>query len=129
VRQKPFTVYIVDDDHCIRKALERLLKSVGYRAVTFASAEALLEFPLGRDEGCLILDIHLPGMNGFELQEALSSRGSAYPVLFMTAHENPRWRERAQTAGAVAYLKKPFTEASLLEAIGLCCETGPFNSA
>ena len=117
---KPFTVYIVDDDKHIQKALERLLSSVGYRAITFDSAEALLEFPLIRGEGCLVLDIRLPGMSGFDLQETLSSQGWKYPVLFMTAHENPRWRERAEQAGAVAYLKKPFTEASLLGAIGLC---------
>ena len=120
MREQPFAVYIVDDDHCIRKALERLLSSVGYRAVSFASAEALLKFPPTPGKGCFILDIHLPGMSGFELQEALSLQGSAYPVLFMTAYENARWRERAEQAGAVAYLKKPFTEKSLFHAISLC---------
>lgn len=120
--KKPFTVYVVDDDESIRKALKRLLGSVGYHTLTFESAEALLELPLAHGEGCLVLDIRLPGMTGFELQEKLSLRGTKYPVLFMTAHDNPRWRERANKAGAVAYIKKPFLEQTLFEAIGLCSE-------
>jgi len=122
VPKKPFTVYVVDDDESIRKALKRLLGSVGYHTLTFESAEALLELPLAHGEGCLVLDIRLPGMTGFELQEKLSLRGTKYPVLFMTAHDNPRWRERANKAGAVAYIKKPFLEQTLFEAIGLCSE-------
>ena len=120
MQKKPFTVYVVDDDESIRKALKRLLGSVGYHTLTFESAEAFLEFPLERGEGCLVLDIRLPGMTGFELQEKLLLQGSEYPVLFMTAHDNPQWRERATKAGAVAYLKKPFLEQKLFEAIGLC---------
>jgi len=120
VLKEPFTVYVVDDDEFIRKALKRLLGSVGYHALTFGSAEALLELPLTQGEGCLVLDIRLPGMTGFELQEELSLRGTKYPVLFMTAHDNPQWRERAREAGAVAFLKKPFLEQNLFEAIGLC---------
>ena len=120
MKEASFTVYVVDDDASIRKALERLLGSAGYRTLTFDSAEALLASPLVRSNGCLVLDIRLPGMTGFELQEKLSSRGSKYPVLFMTAHDNPQWRERAKEAGAVAFLKKPFLEQNLFEAIGLC---------
>jgi len=67
LQKKPFTVYVVDDDESIRKALKRLLGSVGYHTLTFASAEALLELPLAHGEGCLVLDIRLPGMTGFEL--------------------------------------------------------------
>jgi FixJ family two-component response regulator len=120
LHKKPFTVYVVDDDESIRKALKRLLGSVGYHTLTFESAEALLELPLAHGEGCLVLDIRLPGMTGFELQEKLALRGSRYPVLFMTAHDNPQWRERAREAGAIAFLKKPFIEENLFEAIGLC---------
>ena len=117
-----FTVYVVDDDESIRKALKRLLRSVGYHTLTFGSAEAFLEFPLGENKGCLVLDVRLPGMTGFELQEKLSMKGAAYPVLFMTAHDNPQWQERAKKAGAVAYLKKPFFEQKLFDAIRLCSE-------
>ena len=72
-------------------------------------------------EGCLVLDIRLPGMTGFDLQEKLVSSGAKYPVIFMTAHDNPLWQERAKKTGAVAYLKKPFDEQSLLKAIQLAC--------
>jgi FixJ family two-component response regulator len=114
VNETSFIIYVVDDDASIRKALERLLGSAGYQTLTFDSAEALLAFPLQEGKGCLILDIRLPGMTGFELQEKLSSRGSKYPLLFMMAHDNPPWRERAKEAGAVAYLKKPFGEKNFL---------------
>lgn len=122
MQKKSFTVYVVDDDPSIRKALERLLRSVGYHVLTFESAENFLEFTFGREECCLVLDIRLPGMTGFELHEKLSSQGATYPVLFMTAHDNPRWREMAKKAGAVVYLKKPFLEQKLFDAIRRCSE-------
>jgi two-component system response regulator FixJ len=124
VPQESFTVYVVDDDDSIRRALKRLLGSVGYHAITFESAEEFLEFAPEPGEGCLVLDIRLPKMTGLELQKSLASRGSTYPVIFMTAHDNPRWQERAKKAGVVAYLKKPFPEQSLLDAIRLACGQG-----
>lgn len=122
--QEPITVYVVDDDESIRRALKRLLKSVGYHALTFASAEAFLEFTPEPGEGCLVLDIRLPGMTGFDLHEKLASKGAKYPVIFMTAHDNPQWRKRAEKGGVIAYLKKPFGEQSLLDAIRLACGQG-----
>jgi FixJ family two-component response regulator len=115
--QESVTVYVVDDDESIRRALKRLLRSAGYHAITFDSAEEFMEATSCRGEGCLILDIRLPGMTGLDLQEKLASLGAKYPVIFMTAHDNPQWQERAKKAGAVAYLKKPFDEQSLLNAI------------
>lgn len=117
--QEAFTVYVVDDDASIRTALKRLLRSVGYHAVTFESAEGFLDGSARLTKGCLVLDIRLPGMTGLDLQEHLSSLGSEHPVIFMTAHENLDWRERARKAGAIAYLKKPFPEKVLLDAIRL----------
>ena len=122
--QKSVTVYVVDDDESIRRALKRLLRSAGYYAVTFDSAEEFMEATACRGEGCLILDIRLPGMTGLDLQEKLASLGGKYPVIFMTAHDNPQWQERAKKAGAVAYLRKPFDEHSLLDAIQLACHEG-----
>ena len=119
MQRKSFKVYIVDDDASVRRALERLLKSVEYKALTFASAEDFLAANPGRIDGCLVLDIRLPGINGLELQESLISRGIDNRVIYMTAHDNPRWRERAMKMGAVAYLKKPFRDQSLLDAIQL----------
>ena len=123
--QKSFTVYVVEDDESIRRAIDRLLRSVGYHAMTFASAEDFLDSTAGAGEGCLILDIRLPGMTGLDLQEKLASSGSKYSVIFMTAHDNPQWQERAKKAGSLAYLKKPFGDQSLLDAIRFACGTQP----
>jgi FixJ family two-component response regulator len=120
VPQEAFTVYVVDDDDSIRRALKRLLRSVGYHVLTFESAENFLEYTPEPYEGCLVLDIHLSGMTGFELQEKLASRGLKYAVIFMTAYDNPQWQERAKKTGAVAYLRKPFGEQALLDAVGHC---------
>ena len=119
MQQETFIVYVVDDDPSIRKALERLLRSAGYHALTFASAEEFLDSASGLDEGCIVLDIRLPGMTGLDLHEKLLSEGAKYSVIFMTAHDSPQWRERAEKAGAVAYLNKPFPEQTLLDAIQL----------
>jgi FixJ family two-component response regulator len=123
--QESFTVYVVDDDESIRRALKRLLRSVGHHAVTFESAEDFMESGPEGGEGCLVLDIRLPGMTGLDLQEKLSASGAKFEVIFMTAHDNPQWRQRAKKAGAVAYLRKPFDEQSLLNAIELACHKGP----
>jgi FixJ family two-component response regulator len=122
--QKSVTVYVVDDDESVRRALQRLLRSAGYQAVTFESAEDFIDSAPGGGEGCLVLDIRLPGMTGLDLQEKLSASGAKYEVIFMTAHDNPQWRQRAKKAGAVAYLRKPFDEQSLLDAVQLACHEG-----
>jgi FixJ family two-component response regulator len=113
-------VYIVDDDDSVRKALKRLLKSAGYQARTFKSAEAFLEFIPDKGGGCLVLDINLPGMTGLDLQEMLVSRDVAYRIIFMTAYDNKQWQARGEKRGAVGYLRKPFAEQALLDAIGKC---------
>ena len=119
--REPFAVYVVDDDESVRRALKRLLRSFGYHALTFESAEDFLDSTSCRGEGCLLLDIRLPGMTGFDLQAKLASSGGNYTVIFMTAHDNPQWQQRAKEGGAVAYLRKPFDEQSLLNAIQLAC--------
>ena len=122
--QEAERVYVVDDDESVRRALQRLLRSAGYHAVTFESAEDFMDSAPGGGVGCLVLDIRLPGMTGLDLQEKLSASGAKYAVIIMTAHDNPQWRQRAKKAGAVAYLRKPFDEQSLLDAIRLACHEG-----
>jgi FixJ family two-component response regulator len=122
VPQKSTAVYIVDDDDSIRRALKRLLRSVGYHALTFESAEEFLVFSSEPGKGCLVLDIHLPKMTGLDLQQKLIARGMKYSVIIMTAYDNPLWQERARKAGAVTYLRKPFGEQALLDAIRLSTE-------
>ena len=118
--QKSDAVFVVDDDESIRRAMKRLLKSSGYDAVTFASAEEFIASNPGRGKGCLILDIRLPGMTGLDLQEKLTASGAKYAVIFITAHDDAQWRQKAKAAGAIAYLRKPFAEQALLDAIRIC---------
>jgi FixJ family two-component response regulator len=110
-------ISIVDDDPSIRRALRRLLRSAGYTVEVFESARAFLDRHPGDRVACLVLDIRMEGMNGFELQERLAAEQAAIPIIFMTAHDDARTRERAERAAPVAYLPKPFDGPALLEAI------------
>lgn len=120
MEEKPFTVFVVDDDDSIQRALKRLLKSEGYRVITCGSAEECLQSTQLRSAGCLVLDIRLPGMTGLDLYAKISSSGGKQPVIFITAHDNPQWQKEAEAAGAIAYLRKPFDQGALLEAVRLC---------
>lgn len=115
--EQSVTVVVVDDDESVRKALRRLLQSNGYRVVTFESAEDLLRSGSLVGNVCLVLDIRLPGMSGLDLHGSLASSGTRVPVVFMTAHDNLKWRETMDEAGGIACLGKPFGEDSLLGAI------------
>ena len=113
-------VYVVDDDDSICRALGRLLKSSGYHALVFSTAEAFLDHIPDNSGGCLVLDVQLPGMSGFELQETLIAKGLAYRIIFMTAHDNNHWEARAIEKKSVGYLKKPFDEQMLLDSVNEC---------
>jgi FixJ family two-component response regulator len=116
--ERPFPVIcVVDDDASLLRALRRLLRTGGFRVEVFSSAEGFLLSEQRLQADCLVLDIRLDGMGGFELQEVLAAAGSAVPVVFMTAHDDPSTRERARRAGAVDYLRKPFDEEVLIGAI------------
>ena len=108
-------VAVVDDDASMRVGLERLLQARGFDTEIFASAEAFLGAVSTAD--CLLLDIHLDGMGGFELRRRLSSAGSRLPVIFMTAFDDEATRDEATKLGCVAYLRKPFAGHLLMEAI------------
>ncbi len=110
-------IAIVEDDASMCTALERLLRAVGFQVVAFPSAEAFLEGSGQARIGCLVLDIHLEGMSGFDLQEQLAASRSKIPVIFTTAHDDGPTRERARRAGAAGYLRKPFDRAELVRAI------------
>jgi len=117
--EKSWTVFVVDDDESVRRSLKRLLRAHGYQVRTFASAEDLLRSDGLRTTGCILLDIRLPGLSGLELYDQLEASGVRHPVIFMTAHDHPQWQERAAKMNAVAYLRKPFDQQSLLDAIHL----------
>jgi len=110
-------ISIVDDDPSVRRALGRLLHAAGYAVETYASAREFLDAsPLHRTT-CLLLDVHLGGMNGFDLRDQLTTEGVPFPIIFITAHDDSQTRERAGERGAAGYLTKPFNRRTLLEAI------------
>jgi FixJ family two-component response regulator len=108
---------IVDDDEALRNSLDNLLRSVGYRAHGFASADAFLRSDQARETACLILDVRMPGMNGLELQRQMVAANWQIPIIFITSHTDDEARARALEAGAVAFLYKPCREDDLLHAI------------
>ena len=93
----------------MRDAIHRVLQATGFAVTGFASAEAALQNHATREAHCLVLDIHLPGISGFELYEQLGETGSKPPVIFITARDNIRNQERAAQLGALDYLVKPFS--------------------
>lgn len=112
------TVFIVDDDASVRRSLARLMKSAGYRAETFASAQEFLDSGRHRDgPGCLVLDIQMPGLNGLELQQELTKFVPPLPVIFITGHGDIPMSVRAMKEGAVDFLPKPFQDNDILKAV------------
>lgn len=110
-------ISIVDDDRSVRRALRRLVGSAGYVVETFASAREFLGSTPATRSACLVLDIYLDGMSGFELQEQLAVDRIAIPIIFMTAHDDAATRERIRRSGAAGFLGKPFDGQALLDAI------------
>ena len=123
-RSRP-AVFILDDDDSVRRALLRLLRAAGLEAEAFATAEEFLQTSGREEPGCLVLDQHLPGLSGLELYERLRAEGRAVPVVFITAFEDERVREQALQAGAVAFLRKPFEERDLLDAVARALHEPP----
>jgi FixJ family two-component response regulator len=110
-------VFIVDDDASVRKGLERLVRSVGLRGKTFASAPEFLQGAASDGPSCLVLDVRMPGVSGLVLQETLAAAGHRIPIIFITGHGDITMSVRAMKAGAVDFLPKPFNDQDLLEAI------------
>ena len=110
-------VYVVDDDVSVRRGLERLLRSAGYRVVTFASAREFHDRRESVRPSCLVLDIRMPGQNGLDLHDALAASGYDVPVVFITGHGDIPMAVRAMKAGAIDFLDKPFDDKELLDAV------------
>ena len=110
-------ISIVDDDALVCDGTAALVESLGYNAITFASAEHFLGSDVIAETTCLITDMQMPGLNGLELQEALRSQGYQTPVIVITAYPDEKYRTRAFANGAVGFLSKPFDEKSLIECL------------
>jgi FixJ family two-component response regulator len=110
-------ISIVDDDESMRESIKTLVELNGFSVEGFSSAEEFLLSKRSQESACLILDIHMPGMSGLELQRLLTRRNRRIPIIFVTARYSEEERARAIEAGAVDYLQKPFSDKALLNAI------------
>lgn len=110
-------IFVIDDDLSVQKSLKRLLCAHDYKVSTFGSAETFLKSAGNASEGCALLDVHMAGMNGLELQKKLNALGSGISLIFITADKSGSTEQFAMQAGAKAFLQKPFTQKSLVEAI------------
>ena len=122
-------IIVVDDDESVRKALERLIKSLGIEVKTFASATDYLNYGDLENVICLILDIRMPGMTGLDLQKHLVHTDSQIPIIFITAHEDENVRKKGLKGGALAYLYKPFEDEVLIKAIHAALERASYRSS
>ena len=110
-------ISIIDNDTLARYGVVALVESLGYKAVSFSSAEHFLASDAIAETTCLITDLQMPGLSGLELQEALRSQGHRTPVILMTTYPNESRRNRAIDGGAVGFLSKPFDDTSLIECL------------
>ena len=122
-------IAVVDDDQSVVEGVVGLMESVGYPAVGFYSAEEFLGSAQAGRTGCLILDVRMPGMGGLELQRRLVAEDDHIPIVFITAHGEANASAEALRHGAVAFLRKPFSQESLLEAVrsALARKTAPMS--
>lgn len=116
------TVFVVDDDASVLKALERLLRSAGLNAATFPSPQAFLEHRDPDVPGCIVLDVAMPGLDGLELQQALSTQDDVPPIIFLTGHGDIPMSVRAMKQGAADFLTKPVHDDDLLAAVHAAIE-------
>jgi len=110
-------VAVVDDDANLCRSFARLLRAAGMHPITYPSAEAFLADAKHPRFDCLVLDLQLPGMSGLELQKKLAATGTADPVIFITAHDDPQAREQAHAAGCAGYFRKTDPGNEVLQAI------------
>ena len=111
------TVFVVDDDESVREALSSLIRSAGMRVQVFSSAGEYLREKAPGGPACLVLDVHLPGLSGMDLQRHLTAANNPIPIIFITGHGDIPMSVRAMKAGAAEFLPKPFRDQDLLNAI------------
>jgi FixJ family two-component response regulator len=116
-RQSEAVIAVVDDDPSVRQGLQRLIRSAGWKAETFASAQEFLARPPTEAPSCLVLDLQLPDLSGLDLQKRMAEVGLETPIVFLTGHGNIPASVQAMKAGAVEFLTKPVDEQDLLGAI------------
>ena len=110
-------VHLVDDDEAVRRSAGFMLKTSGFKVISYASGVELLKEAKELAPGCILLDVRMPGMDGLQVQQALQERGIGFPVIVMTGHGDVNVAVQAMKAGAVDFIEKPFEKAVLLSAI------------
>jgi FixJ family two-component response regulator len=118
----PLNIYIVDDDESVCRALKTLLMTYGFNAKTFNSAQSFFDSVAHDDPGCLLLDIHMPGLDGWETQKKILASGSKRPVIFISAEKKDDALGRALNVGAVGFLQKPVHGQTLVDLINVSLE-------
>jgi two-component system response regulator FixJ len=116
------TVYVVDDDDAMRRALSLLLNTIGYKTAAFANPKEFLEKFEPDIAACLVLDIRMPGMSGLELQKHLNRMGAMLPVIFITGHGDVPMAVQAMKEGALEFIEKPFRDQDLLDRVNHALE-------
>jgi FixJ family two-component response regulator len=118
-------IAVVDDDESVCRALKRLVRSLGMDADTFASGRQFLDLIEAMPSlvvDCVVLDVQMPGLSGLQVQEQLAKSGHRFPVIFITAHDDPLVREQALAAGALAFVRKPFNDELLIKTLNVAIE-------
>jgi len=115
--KKQGMVYVIDDDESVRRAIGRLLRSAHLNVETFASAEDFLFNPREGQNACILIDVQMPGLTGFDLQQRLLSEGIQIPAIVISASDDVQIREHARELGAQAFFRKPVDDQALLDAI------------
>jgi two-component system response regulator FixJ len=110
-------VHLVDDDAAVRRSVAFILKTSGHQVESYESGVQLLKNAAGLENGCILLDIRMPGMDGLEVQQALQDKGIALPVIIMTGHGDVGLAVKAMKAGAVNFIEKPFEKETLLSSL------------
>jgi FixJ family two-component response regulator len=125
LESKRLLIAVVDDEAQVRKGLERLMRGAGFEVETFPTGLAFLDTLADRVPDCLVLDLHMPGMTGFDIQDWLQASGARLPVIVITGHDSAEASEHAMSAGAFAYLRKPVDGTELLDVISRAVATQP----
>jgi len=115
-------ISIIDDDPMVRESTADLISSLGHEALIFGSADQFLASGCVEHTACIITDLHMPGLNGLDLQSYLLAKGHRTPIIFVTAYPKDSARSRALNAGAVAFLTKPFEESALISSLETALE-------
>jgi FixJ family two-component response regulator len=115
--QKRCRVFVIDDDESVRRSFGRLLRSEALDVETFSCPEEFLNSPMQQENACILIDLHLEGMTGFDLQQQLVSNRIKTPVIVISASDDVQTREHARQLGAVAFFRKPIDDQALLDAI------------